>query len=87
MKADLHGGDLALGTNSKVPRAHIDWLHKLFKFAATTKLHQKRADLIPGLTFIMMDGPATDAMNGDIYRYSEPIIRAIGLHLDDANHR
>ena len=72
-----------LGVPSQVPQAHVDWLYKLFKAAATSDVHQSRAKTIPGMQFRIIDGAAANAENRKIYEDIEPVIRAIGLHVDD----
>ena len=83
LSTELAGADLGLGVPSQVPQAHVDWMYKLFRIAATSPLHQKRATLIPGLVFNIQDGAYINAQNKRLLASSEPVIRAIGLHIDD----
>jgi len=79
----IQGSLYGLAVPSLVPQAHVDWLYKLFKAAAESDIHKKRATVFPGLRFRNINGAAANAENKQILEFSEPIIRAIGLHIDD----
>jgi len=43
----------------------------------------KRTETIPRLTFRVVDGATVNATHKTILEFSDPIIHAIGLHIDD----
>jgi tripartite-type tricarboxylate transporter receptor subunit TctC len=79
----ITGTILGLGVPSQVPQSHIEWLTKLFDFAAKTDLYKTRLKTFPGTIMATRDGKTMDQVHRDIYKFSEPVIRAIGLHIDD----
>jgi tripartite-type tricarboxylate transporter receptor subunit TctC len=79
----LVGTTFGLGVPSQVPQAHVDWLYKLFKAGATSDMHLRRAKMYPGLTFKIVDGAAANRANQKILDTFDPVVRALGLHVDD----
>jgi tripartite-type tricarboxylate transporter receptor subunit TctC len=70
-------------TSSQVPKAHVDWLFKLFKAGSTTDAYkEQRAKILPGIIFQIADPAAMDAELVKVNEVSDPILRAIGLHVD-----
>jgi len=76
------GSTLGIGVPSQVPQAHVDWLNKLFKAAATSDLHKQRAKTYPGLVFRIVDGPAVNRDNEKLLKTFDPVVRALGMHVD-----
>jgi len=73
---------LGLGVPKQVPQAHADWLSKLFKAAASSDVHQKRLKTIPGLNITLVSGKDANAQNKKIIELADPVVRAIGLHIE-----
>jgi hypothetical protein len=77
------GTILGLGVPKQVPQSHIDWLFKLFEAATSTDSYKKREQQIPGLVIKVVNGADADTINKNIYESSDPIVRAIGIHIED----
>jgi tripartite-type tricarboxylate transporter receptor subunit TctC len=76
------GTVFGLGVPKQVPQAHVDWLYKLIKAGASTDHHKKRQKVIPGLT-VDIRGPAeANALKMDFYEKADPIVRKMGIHVD-----
>jgi len=71
------------GVPSQVPQAHVDWLYKLFESATTTDIYKERTKTIPGLVIEVVDGKTANAWNLNLLKVTDPIIHAIGIHVDD----
>ena len=70
-------------TSSQVPRAHIDWLYKLFKAGGTSnQFKEMRSKVMPGIVFQIADPETMDAELVKINTAMDPILREIGLHID-----
>lgn len=66
-----------------VPAAHVEWLHALLKAGAESEVHQKRKDVIPGLTFAIIGPEEANKVKTDIVAFLDPVVRALGMHIDD----
>ena len=73
---------LGLGVPKQVPQSHADWLAKLFSAAATSDVHKKRLKTIPGLDLSLVSAKDANAQNKKIIEMADPVVRAIGLHID-----
>jgi tripartite-type tricarboxylate transporter receptor subunit TctC len=76
------GAVMGIGVNKPVPQSHVDWLYKLFKAAASTDLHKKREQTNPGLIINIMGPAESEKAKMEIYTKAEPVVRALGLHVD-----
>jgi tripartite-type tricarboxylate transporter receptor subunit TctC len=76
------GAILGIGVPKQVSQEHVDWLYKLFKAAASTDLHKKREQTNPGLMINIATPAEAEKQKNDIYRKAEPIVRSLGLHVD-----
>jgi tripartite-type tricarboxylate transporter receptor subunit TctC len=76
------GAIMAIGVNKQVPQAHVEWLYKLFKAAASTELHKKREQTNPGLVISIKGPEESEKAKKEIYARAEPIVRQLGLHVD-----
>jgi len=76
------GPSIGIGVNKPVPKAHVDWLYKLFKAAASTDLHKKREQTNPGLVINIMGPEEAEKAINEIYARAEPVVRELGLHVD-----
>jgi tripartite-type tricarboxylate transporter receptor subunit TctC len=76
------GTILGLAVPRQVSQAHVDWLFKLFEAATSTDSYRKREQQIPGLVINVVDGAKANAINKNIYEASDPIVRSIGIHID-----
>jgi tripartite-type tricarboxylate transporter receptor subunit TctC len=79
----IQGSLYGLAVPWLVPKEHVDWLFKLFKAASESPIHRKRATVLPGILFRTADPATANAENKKILEDCDPIIRAIGLHIDD----
>jgi tripartite-type tricarboxylate transporter receptor subunit TctC len=70
---------------AEVPESHVQWLHELFKAGAGTDEWQDRISTVAGLEIYdePLDPEESTALAVDVYEFSEPIIRKIGLHHED----
>lgn len=66
-----------------VPQERVDWLYALIKAAAESETHQKRAGTIPGLTFDIIGPAEAEKVKTDIIAFLDPVVRELGLHIDD----
>ena len=66
----------------EVPAERVEWLYALFKAAAESEVHQKRAGTIPGLTFDIIGPEAAQKVKEDIITFLDPVVRDLGLHID-----
>ena len=87
LPTEVGGSLFGLGAPSEVPQAHVDWLYKLFNAAALSDIHKKRAQTLPGTVWALENGKFWDSKranfeNAEIIRISEPLIRDLGMHLD-----
>jgi tripartite-type tricarboxylate transporter receptor subunit TctC len=78
----LRGAIRGFGVPSKVPRAHIDWLSKLFKAAATSDAFKNQMKLVPGINWLMLGPTEADALNRKILDQADPIVTDLGLRWD-----
>ena len=76
------GAILGMSVPKQVPQAHVDWLFKLFKAAASTDLHKKRQETNPGLMIYVMGPAEAEQAKNKYYEMAEPIVRQLGLHID-----
>ena len=76
------GAILGMSVPKQVSQAHVDWLFKLFKAAASTDLHKKRQETNPGLMIYVMDPAEAEQAKNKYYEMAEPIVRQLGLHID-----
>jgi tripartite-type tricarboxylate transporter receptor subunit TctC len=69
----------------EVPDSHDQWLYELFKAGAMTDGWQDRAESVAGLE--IYEEPLTpeeaNQLAADVYEFSEPVVRAVGLHHED----
>jgi tripartite-type tricarboxylate transporter receptor subunit TctC len=74
------GAHKGLLVGKEVPKAHIDWMFKLFKAAAQTPQHMMREKTFPG-NRIMISGPdESNKMKMVLFNKFEPIVRDLGMH-------
>ena len=66
-----------------VPAEHVEWLYALIKAGAESEVHQKRAGTIPGLTFDIIGPEQAEKVKADIITFLDPVVRELGLHIDD----
>ena len=76
------GAVLGMSVPKEVPQAHVDWLAKLFKAAASTDLHKKREQMNPGLVIYIMGPAEAEQAKNKYYEMADPIVRGLGLHID-----
>jgi tripartite-type tricarboxylate transporter receptor subunit TctC len=76
------GNHMGWSVPRQVPKAHVDWLFKLFKAGASTDVHQKRAKVIPGLEFGILNPAEANALKRQLNEMADPIIRQMGIHVD-----
>jgi tripartite-type tricarboxylate transporter receptor subunit TctC len=66
-----------------VPTSHVNWLFKLFKAAALTDVYKQREKTVPGCQVTIMDPTESNAFKYKCYEAFEPLVRELGLHIDD----
>ena len=76
------GTVMSFGVAQQVPDAHVWWLYELFKAGGMTPEFKAREKQIPGCTIKFYDPPAANELKYMLYEYSEPVIKSIGLHID-----
>jgi tripartite-type tricarboxylate transporter receptor subunit TctC len=77
------GNVLAFVVPKGAPAENVDWLYKLIAAGAETDHHRQRAQTVPGTTFNVI-GPADgNALKHEIFDFMEPVVRQVGLHIDD----
>jgi tripartite-type tricarboxylate transporter receptor subunit TctC len=76
------GNIIGLATPKQVPKAHTDWLYKLFKAGFETDLYKERAKRTLSLQLTLMDGETANALKYKYLETFDPILRSIGLHKD-----
>jgi tripartite-type tricarboxylate transporter receptor subunit TctC len=79
----LLGHILGMGVPKQVPKAHVDWLYKLFRAGALTDFHKKRETTFPGLKINVLDPEQSNAAKMEMYKMGEPIVRELGLHWEE----
>jgi tripartite-type tricarboxylate transporter receptor subunit TctC len=67
-----------------VQQTHIDWLFKLFKAGASTDVYKQREKTMVALRITIMDGAEANALKMKFNSYADPIVRAMGVHVDQA---
>jgi tripartite-type tricarboxylate transporter receptor subunit TctC len=77
------GTVMSLGVAKDVPNSHVWWLYELFKAGAKTAPFQARTKQIPGCTIKFYDPPAANELKYQLYEYAEPVLRSIGMHIED----
>jgi tripartite-type tricarboxylate transporter receptor subunit TctC len=75
------------GVIKDVPRSHIQWLYKLFAKATEKPIYQQRQKTIPGCRINIMGPEEADKLNRTFQDLAEPVIRSIGLHIDQQKKR
>ena len=78
----LRGGIRGWGVPGKVPRAHVEWLFKLFKAAATSDSFKKQMDMVPGVSMMLLNPAESDALNKKVLEQADPVVSALGLRWD-----
>jgi tripartite-type tricarboxylate transporter receptor subunit TctC len=66
----------------QTPKSHQDWLFKLFKAGASTDLYKQREKTVIGCQISIMDGVAANELKMKFYEFTEPVVRSLGLHID-----
>ena len=70
---------------TEVPDCHDQWLYELFRAGATSDAWQERLGTVAGLE--IYEEPLTpqeaNQLAQDVYEFSEPVVRAVGLHHED----
>ena len=65
-----------------VPASHVNWLFNLFKAGALTDVYKQREKTVPGCQVTIMDPVAANAFKYKCYEAFEPIVRELGIHID-----
>jgi len=90
-KAGISKGTLgaltAIATTKEVPKAHVDWLFKLFKAAAATEVYKKREKTYPGLVIAIKGPEEAQKIPKQMQEYADPIIHDLGLALDQQKQK
>ncbi len=73
----------ALVVPTAVPKENIDWLYKLFKAAAESDIHRAREQTVPANTIMVLGPEDSNQLKMDILGYVDPVIRALGMHIED----
>ncbi|MCJ7640925.1 MAG: hypothetical protein MUO29_03410 [Desulfobacterales bacterium] len=85
-KAGISKGNLgamtAIATTKEVPKAHVEWLFKLFQAAAATEVYKKRETTYPGLVIAIKGPEEAQKIPKQMQDYANPIIHELGLALD-----
>jgi len=76
------GVQMGFCVTKDIPKAHIDWLAKLFKAAAATDIYKQREKTIPGWQSNLLGPAEANALKESLANLADPIIRDIGLHVD-----
>jgi len=76
------GSIIGICTIKEVPKAHVDWLFKLFKAAAATEVYKKREKTYPGLVINILTPEEAQKIPKQMQGYADPIIHDLGLALD-----
>jgi tripartite-type tricarboxylate transporter receptor subunit TctC len=77
------GNVLAFVVPKDTPSENVQWLFELVKAGAETPHHQARTETVPGTTFNILGPEEGNALKMEIAAFIEPIVRGIGLHIDD----
>jgi tripartite-type tricarboxylate transporter receptor subunit TctC len=77
------GNILAFVVPKGVPAENIEWLSTLIGAGAQTEHHMQRATTVPGTTFNIIGPEAGNALKLEIAAFLEPVVRQVGLHIDD----
>jgi tripartite-type tricarboxylate transporter receptor subunit TctC len=72
----------SFGVQKSVPDTHVWWLYELLAKASEHPNVKARPKQIPGCVQYVMNPTEGNKLKYDLYEYSEPIIRKIGLHID-----
>ncbi len=64
------------------PKEHIDWLHKLIKAGAESEHHMKREQTVPGTKITVLGPEESNKLKMQIYEYVEPVIKELGLAVE-----
>jgi tripartite-type tricarboxylate transporter receptor subunit TctC len=76
------GVQLGFCVTKDIPKDHIDWLAKLFKAAAATDTYKQREKTMPGWQSNLLGPADANALKESLAKLADPIIRDIGLHVD-----
>jgi tripartite-type tricarboxylate transporter receptor subunit TctC len=77
------GNVLAFVVPKDVPAENINWLYTLIAAGAETDHHRQREQTVPGTTFNIIGPEEGNAMKHEIAEFLEPVVRQVGLHIDD----
>lgn len=77
------GNILAFVVPNGVPAENIEWLFTLIGAGAQTDHHMQRVNTVPGTTFNIIGPEAGNALKLEIAAFLEPVVRQVGLHIDD----
>lgn len=68
---------------NEVPESHVLWLSALFEAAADTEVYQQRGETQAGISLQRYSAEEANELAVTLYEFSEPVIRAVGLHWED----
>ena len=77
------GSVLGFAAPAEVPDLHIQWLTELFTAATETDTYQERPDTLTGMQIQLLDAEEANSVAHRVYEFTEPIVRAVGLHHED----
>ena len=69
-----------LAVPKQVPKAHVDWLFKLFKAGWDTPQYKEAALKVPSLQLTLRTGEEANAMKVQYIKMFDPIARELGVH-------
>jgi tripartite-type tricarboxylate transporter receptor subunit TctC len=70
-------------TPKEVPGDHVAWLADLFRAAAETDTYKRRERTVPGLKVKIIERDAANEMKFKVLEYVDPVVRKLGMHVDD----
>jgi tripartite-type tricarboxylate transporter receptor subunit TctC len=76
----LLGSKKGFVVGKAVPKEHIEWLFKLFRAGADAEPYQRYLKAFPAVVAENLGPAEGDALNMQVYKDSEPVIRSVGLH-------